>query len=167
MALKSDRHELMTDVSFFMNEVKERGFIAVLSTGGSGSAMDQSAALVTCASPSGKQPMGLLLNDMVNIDQTRQHINWHKDEVQKGGKVTLLQHGWVVTNSIDPAATRVAGQIAYVGNSGYLSNNDPFYSPTSGSAAASGVVGRFLSSKDEDGYAKVFVSLPNTNHPNV
>ena len=54
MALKSDRHELMTDVSFFMNEVKERGFLAVLSTGGSGSAMDQSADLVTCASPSGK-----------------------------------------------------------------------------------------------------------------
>ena len=39
MALKSDRHELMTDISFFMNEVKERGFVAVLSTGGSGSAM--------------------------------------------------------------------------------------------------------------------------------
>ena len=167
MALKSDRHELMTDVSFFMNEVKERGFIAVLSTGGSGSAMDQSAALVTCASPSGKAPMGLLLNDMVNIDQTRQHINWHKDEVQKGGKVTLLQHGWVVTNAIDPADTIVAGQTAFVGNSGYLSNGDPFYGPGGGSASASGVVGRFLSSKDEDGYAKVFVSLPNTNHPNV
>ena len=157
MALKSDRHELMTDISFFMNEVKERGHVALLSTGGSGSAMDQSAALVTCTSASGKQPMGILLNDMVNIDQTRQHINWHKDEVQKGGKVTLLQRGWIVTNAIEPANTIAAGDIAYVNESGVLGNTDEFY----GGVGASGVVGRFLSKLDEDGYAKVFIDLPN------
>ena len=162
MALKADRHELQTDISFFMNEVASRGGVAVFSTAGSGAAMDSNKALVTYkAMPSGSVPAGLLLNDMVNIDQTRQHINWHKDEVQKGGKVTLLQHGWVVTNAIDPADTIVAGQTAFVGNSGYLSNGDPFYGPGGGSASASGVVGRFLSSVDEDGYAKVFISLPN------
>jgi len=169
MALKSDRHELQTDISFFMDEAATRGGGVVLgSTTGSGAAMDQGKAVVTyAATPSGKVPVGLLLNDMVDIDLTRQHVNWHKDEVQKGGKVTLLQHGWVVTNAIDPADTIVAGQTAFVGNSGYLSNGDPFYGPGGGSASASGVVGRFLSSVDEDGYAKVFISLPNSNHPNV
>jgi len=97
MALKTDRSTLQTDISFFMNAAATRGGIASLSTGGSGAAMDQGAALVTyAANPSGKIPVGLLLNDMVNIDLTRQHLNQHKDEVQKGGKVTLLQKGTVV-----------------------------------------------------------------------
>ncbi len=99
MALKSDRSTLQTDISFFMNEAATRGGVAALSAGGSGASMDNGAALVTySAAPSGKVPMGLLLNDMVNIDLTRQHLNQHKDEVQKGGKVTLLTKGWVVTN---------------------------------------------------------------------
>lgn len=92
MALKSDRSVLDTDISFFMNEAATRGGVASVSTGGSGAAMDQGEALVTYAAlPSGAVPVGLLLNDMVNIDLTRQHLNQHKDEVQKGGKVTLLR----------------------------------------------------------------------------
>ena len=47
MALKADRHESVTDISFFMNETAERGVIVVHSTAGSGSAMDDSNALVT------------------------------------------------------------------------------------------------------------------------
>ena len=78
MALKGDRYELETAVEFFMNEdsgAAERGGIVTLSTVGSGSALDQSKALVTYASAqSGVVPIGILLNDVVNIDQTRQHI---------------------------------------------------------------------------------------------
>ena len=164
MALKSDRHELMTDISFFLNETKDRGFVAVLSTGGSGAAMDQSAALLTfAANASGQKPMGLLLNDMVNIDQTRQHINWHKDEVQKGGKVTVLQQGWVVTDSVYPNQSPTAGDLAYIAQSGYISNDDSVTSDSADSDGSTRVIGRFLSTKDEDGYAKVYIDLPNTN----
>ena len=157
MALKPQRHEFKTDTSFFMNEPAERGGVAVISTVGSGEAYDQSQALVSyAAEPSGAQPVGVLLNDMVNIDQTRQHINWHKDEVIIGGKVTLLQQGFVVTNWIDPASTPAASDYAYVTMSGYLTSkprnaNNPESSP---------LVGRFLSAKDTDGYAKVEVNLP-------
>ena len=92
MALKSDRNEVQTDISFFMNEVATRGGVVSLSTGGSGAAMDQGSALVTYAVSGARVvPMGILLNDMVNLDLTRQHINQHKDEVQKGGKVTILR----------------------------------------------------------------------------
>ena len=161
MALKGDRHELQTDVSFFMNEVAERGGIATLSTAGSGAALDQSAALVTyAAAQSGNVPIGLLLNDMVNIDQTRQHINFNKNEMQKGGKVTLLQKGWVVTNRIDPGVTVTAGNTAYVGPSGYITNTQYGHPHNAGYAQGS-VVGRFDSLADEDGYAKVSVNLPN------
>lgn len=153
MALKTDRHEFLTDISFFMNEVAERGGVAVISTLGSGGAMDQSQALVTyAASQSGKLPVGILLNDMVNIDQTRQHINWHKDEIQIGGKVTILKAGYVVTNRIVPGLTPAAGEKAYLAESGYLRNNQT-------NEANNPTIGVFLSRKDEDGYAKVELRL--------
>jgi len=159
MALKSDRSTLQTDISFFMNEAATRGGVAVISTGGSGASMDNGSALVTyAAAPSGKVPMGLLLNDMVNIDLTRQHLNQHKDEVQKGGKVTLLQKGFVVTSNIEGTDPN-AGDVAYLAHSGNLASSN-IGGDDSGHKM---VVGRFLSDIDEDGYAKVYIDLPNTN----
>jgi hypothetical protein len=162
MALKSDRSTLQTDISFFMNEAATRGGVVSLSTGGSGAAMDQGAALVTySALPSGAVPVGLLVNDMVNIDLTRQHLNQHKDEVQKGGKVTLLTKGWVVTNSLE-GADPAAGDPAYLAHSGNLAASDLSNDDTDDDGSTR-LVGRFLSSPDQDGYAKVFIDLPNTN----
>ena len=161
MALKTDRSTLQTDISFFMNEAATRGGVVALNTGGSGAAMDQGAALVTyAAAPSGKVPMGILLNDMVNIDLTRQHLNQYKDEVQKGGKVTLLQKGYVVTSSLEGTDPN-AGDVAYLSHSGNLASSNIGGDSTIGGARL--VVGRFLSDVDEDGYAKVYIDLPNTN----
>ena len=164
MALKGDRYEFETTIDFFLNEVAERGGVVTLSTAGSGAALDQSAALVTyAAAQSGLVPIGLLLNDMVNIDQTRQHINFHKNEMQKGGKVTLLRKGWVVTNRIDPGVTISAGDVAYVGPSGFLTNTNkaPLYNRQNRTGGM--VVGQFDSTKDEDGYAKVSINLPQAD----
>ena len=161
MALKSDRNELQTDISFFMNETATRGGVVSISTGGSGAAMDQGAALVTYTAASGKPPIGILLNDMVNLDLTRQHINQHKDEVQLGGKVTILRKGYVVTNKIE-SVTVAPGDVAYAaatdtGSAGNITNVCPPSVVASGNLA----IGRFLSRIDEDGYAKVEVNLPN------
>ena len=133
MALKADRHELETDISFFYNAgTATRGGIVVLDTVGSGAAMDHAAAKVkyqtaTYGNYADAVPVGLLLNDVVNLDLTRQHINWHKDEGQKGGKVTLLRKGWVVTNSVDSATGITAGQTAYAssGTAGNLTAKAP------------------------------------------
>jgi uncharacterized protein (UPF0297 family) len=145
-----------------MNEAATRGGIASVSTGGSGAAMDQGEALVTYAAlPSGKVPVGLLLNDMVNIDLTRQHLNQHKDEVQKGGKVTLLRKGYVVTNNIEGTSPS-AGDPAYVAHSGNLAASD-LSNDDSDDDGSTRLVGRFLSGVDQDGYAKVYIDLPNTN----
>ena len=155
MALKADRNELDVDISYFMNETAERGQIVVISTAGSGAAMDQAGALVTVAAADTTNiPVGVLLNDVVNLDLTRQHINWHKDEVQKGGKVAILKKGYVVTDQIE--GTPTAGALAYLDDADTgkfavaASIADGDYSP----------VGRFMSTKDEDGYAKVEVNLP-------
>jgi hypothetical protein len=101
-------------------------------------------------------PVGILLNDVVNKDLTRTHLNQHKDEVQKGGKVTVLRKGYVVTNKI--TGTPVAGSVAYAdrATAGNIAV-DAITSAASGNLA----VGRFLSTKDEDGYVKVEVNLPN------
>jgi len=149
MALKSDRLELQTDISFFYNAgTATRGCVVVHDTAGSGAAMDQGVNLVKKHTAS--VPVGILLNDVVNKDLTRTHLNQHKDEVQKGGKVTVLRKGYVVTNDIDTTQNPVAGSGAYASGG------------TAGAIAMTGTyqVGRFLSSKDEDGYAKVEVNLP-------
>jgi len=160
MALKPDRIETQTDVSFFMNNATsstiERGGIASLTAGGgSGVAMDDSAAVVSyVTATSGTEPVGVLLNDVVNIDLTRQHINWHKDEVQGGGKVTLLQVGQVTTDKV--TGTIAAGNSAYVGASGLFSATPPADGTTEDENYR---VGRFLSSRDSDGYVKVAVNI--------
>jgi hypothetical protein len=153
MALKSDRIELLTDISFFMNTTAERGGvagIAVDGTAGSGVSMDDANAVVAyVAAVSGTRPLGVLLNDVVNLDLTRQHINWHKDEVQLGGKVTLLRNGQVTTNRLVSGITPTAGTPAYVGVSGLIGT----------SSTNSVQIGTFLSGKDADGYAKLSVNI--------
>ena len=138
MALKPDRVEHLTDLSFFMNETGERGGIVtydVVRGGASGAAMDDAKALV---------------KDVVNLDLTRQHINYHKDEVQKGSKVLLLKRGTVVTNCVSgtPTAANIGASL-YFNEDGYLTV----------SSTSSTVVGRLLSIKDADGYAKVDIDV--------
>lgn len=155
MSLKPDRHVISTDISFFNNDTTAtRGGVVCVTTVGSGSAMDQSAAVVTyAANPSGKYPVGILLCDVVNLDLTRQHINFYKDEVQTGSKVTVMDKGWVVTDSIYPGSTPAVGNTAFAAHSGYIS-------PARDGSGAWPAIGRFLSAKNEDGFAKVSVDCP-------
>jgi hypothetical protein len=150
MALKPDRIELLTDISFFSNAVSERGGVVSAVTSGSGVAMDDANAVAAYAAvASGAKPLGILLNDVVNLDLTRQHINWHKDEVQLGGKVSLLRQGQVTTNMLVAAVTPAAGVDAYVGASGLIGT----------SSTNSVKIGTFLGSKDSDGYVKLSVNI--------
>ena len=146
MALKPDRVEHLTDLSFFMNAIATRGQIVTHSTEGSGASMDDSSAVVIVASATGQLAAGLLLNDVVDLDLTRQHINFAKDEVQKGSKVLLLRRGTVVTDNV--AGTPAAGAKAYFDSSAKIT-----------SVAGSQQIGRFLSKKDADDYAKVEINI--------
>ena len=163
MALKADRHEFQTDISFFYNDstAVTRGGVVIHDTAGSGAAMDQGVNLVkydTCTVGT-EIPVGILLNDVVDKDLTRTHLNQYKDEVQRGGKVTILRKGWVVTNLI--TGTPAAGGLAFADDAvaGYIAV-DAYSAASSGNLC----IGRFLSTKDEDGYAKVEVNLPMGKH---
>jgi hypothetical protein len=151
MALKPNRIESYTDISYFMNTTGDRGGVVVFSSGGVGSAMDDADAVVEypAGSPSGTVPAGVLLNDVVNLDLTRQHINWHKDEMQVGGKVTLLRRGQVTTDML------VTGQAPVAGNAAYYGADGKFTTVSTNSVR----VGTFLSSKDSEGFVKVDINI--------
>ena len=165
MALKGDRYLAITEIGFFMDQVAERGGVAVMKTAGSGAALNQQAAEVEyVADPSGKYPVGLLLDDMVDKDLTRTHLNFQKSEHQKGSKVGLLRDGWVVTNLLYSATgvlhVPVAGAKAYLGPSGTLTAYQ-------GGDLENPAVGRWESTLDEDNYAKVYIKLPSDAHYNA
>lgn len=154
MALKGDRHEFKTDISFFCPSVTERGVVLIYGGTGSGVALDQTAAVVSLPGTGvtlNLKPAGLLLNDMVTFDVTRQHINFYKDEMRVGGKCTLLKQGWVVTNMLATGITPVAGDTAYLAPNGLITNSNTGTPPA---------VGKFESAKDERGFARVSVNLP-------
>lgn len=153
MALKADRITVDTRIDCFMNSTATKGGIVSAVTSGSGTSMDQAnQAVAYDNTPSGTNPVGLLLQDVVNIDLTRQHENWHKDEVQLGGKVALLLKGEVTTDWVYPGATPALGAPAYLAPSGYITSIDT-------GAADSPRVGTWRSGEDENGFAKLAVNL--------
>ena len=166
MALKADRYEESTDISHFSDATGVRGEVVCLDAaalaGASGAALDQGENVVNpqACTAGTEVPVGIILNDVVNKDLTRTHLNQYKDEVQLGGKVTLLQQGWVVTDFVYPGLTPTAGYVAYLNHSGYLCDHS-ITAFDKNNWRKTPAVGRFMSSKDEDGYAKVFVSLPS------
>jgi hypothetical protein len=153
MALKPERYFVADDISFFATAVAERGGFLTLSTGGSGAAMDQGVAVAGyAASQSGATVLGCLMQDVVNKDLTQTHLNFYKDEVEVGSKVQMWTQGTVVTNMVYPGLTPTAGATAYMGPSGLLQTVNV-------NSVATPVVGKFLSTKDADGYVKVRFSL--------
>jgi hypothetical protein len=154
MALKSDRNEIQTDISFFCDTALDRGvLVAHGATAASGAGgMDVGANVAAVSAASDAVPLGILLNDVVDKDLTRTHLNQHKDEVQKGGKVTILRKGYVSTDKVTNIADITKGEAAYL------------CEDVAGNVASSGTtkVGAFMTSYvASDTFIKVEVNLPN------
>jgi hypothetical protein len=151
MALKPDKVEnpFEHDINFYMDEVAERGGVAVLQTAGSGGYPGDANSVVTyAASPSGRFPIGILLCDVVSIDQSRYHLNFYREQVPVGYKVILGRQGQWTTNMIVPGVNPVGGEPAYLGASGLLTT-----------ATGGPQVGQFRGAKDEDGFAPVYIRI--------
>lgn len=152
MALKPDRTYTQSDISVWVNTVAERGGIVCYDSTASGVAMDDSRHIgAYVANPSGANPVGILLQDVVDKDLTQTHLNFFKDEVIINSKAAILSQGEVVTNMIYPGQSPTPGQVAYVGHSGLISNI---------SISTSVAIGRFATGKDENGFARVKINLP-------
>jgi hypothetical protein len=151
MALKPDRYTLEQEIAYFCNDIVNRGVVLAFGSSGSGVALDQTQAIAALPGTgvAGLRPLGLLMNDMVNVDVTKFHLNWYQDTIPVGGKCTLLKKGWAVTDQVASGITPVAGDPAYLAPFGQVTN-----------AAGTPQVGRFLSAKDEKGFVKLQVNLP-------
>ncbi len=155
MALKGDRQIDHVSIRYFLDEVSEKGNVLVVSTAGSGIALDNSANLATVAgNSSGNRPLGILLNEFVNVDQTRQPVNWHKDQSQQGDKCSILTKGWVVTDRVTGAIN--AGDHAILSSSGTVAALAP---GAAWNEAANPKIGRFRTGLDHNGFATLYVDL--------
>ena len=149
MALKTDRIELPdgSRIKYFMNEVAERGIVVILDQPG-GDGMDNPEASVSVPASGSGVAAGVLMNDVVDLDLTRTHINWHQDQVQLGNKVDLIVRGVIRSNMLFTGDTPVAGDPAY-----YTADGE--FTTTSGSDQ----VGRFVGPPDTEGYVEVEVNV--------
>lgn len=153
--LKADRVIIETDITLTCESVAERGVILCHKTAGSGEAMgDHAGQADLYAAPSGKKVVGVLMCDVVNVDLTRYHLNFHKDEVPVGNRVWLLRKGTIVTDKV--TGTPAVGGTAYLTANGVLT---PTVSSTGG-IVATPKVGEFASTLDEEGFVRVNVNLP-------
>lgn len=156
MALKPDRdYNVVTDISHNWSEesaqnTQEKGGVASVESAGSGVGLGQDEQVAQYASDSnGATALGILLQD-VNppLSDERDFINLHNMEVRPGDPVTLVRKGWVVTDNI--SGTPSAGDAAYLANDGAIS-------PTQ--VASAPQVGRFETTQDSDGFARVYMDI--------
>lgn len=167
MALKPQFSYLADSIEYYMYATGVRGGIVSAVPSGSlpagtvqpqGAGLDSAGRRVTyIGNPSGVFPVGILLTDVVDIDQSKYWLNRYKNEVQAGDKVTILTKGRVVTDRVLTATIAGANTTpctARLGPTGSIVNGDTGY-------ANSGwpVIGRILTRPDADGFCQVQVDL--------
>ena len=161
MALKPHFVTIHDDISYYVQTITgpsttrmERGGILCVAAGtpGSGQALDSSNQVVQYVTdPSGYTAVGILMQDFVDIDLSRQMLNPYKEEEVIGKKCTVMRKGEVTTNMIvTNSATGTIPAIAYAGPSGLITQTASTGRPT---------IGKFMSRVDADGYAKVYIDL--------
>jgi len=158
MALKPDRaYDETTDITNFWTTVAaEKGGIASVVTQGSGAAIGQNITddpnvVGYVADPSGAVPKGVLLQTVTAaMSATRDFVNYENQEIRPGDKCTLVSKGFVVTDMIAAGDTPTVGAAAYLAASGYISVTQ---------AGGAVQVGRFETTKDAAGFARVSINI--------
>jgi len=158
MALKPDReYNEVTDITNFWTTVAaEMGGCAGIVTQGSGAAIgqnivDEPNVVGYVANPSGAIAKGILLQTVsATMSATRDFINFENGEIRPGDKCTLVKKGFVVTDMIPVGVTPTAGAAAYLAASGYVSSTQASGAPQ---------VGRFETTKDAAGFARVSIDI--------
>ncbi len=158
MALKPDReYNETTDITNFWTTVAaEKGGCAGVVTQGSGAAMginitDEANVVGYVANPSGAIAKGILLQTVTAaMSATRDFPNFDNGEIRPSDKCTLVKKGFVVTDMIPAGITPTAGAAAYLAASGYISSTQATGAPQ---------VGRFETTKDSNGFARVSIEI--------
>jgi hypothetical protein len=159
MALRPDRVLEMTDGTNILNSTGSKGAVLSYTTvSASGVANGDSGGFVQVASnPSGLRVAGVLLVDFVDIDETRFHVNFNKEEKNSGDHADMVTRGYVVTDKV--IGTPSAHAKAYLSSSGCVTPT----LHTTGGLVATPLVGEFGGILDEHGFVKLLINLPNGN----
>lgn len=158
MALKPDReYNEVTDITNFWTTVAaEKGGCAGVVTQGSGAAIgvniaDEANVVGYIANPSGAIAKGILLQTVnTALSATRDFINFENQEIRPSDKCTLVKKGFVVTDMIPVGITPSAGDAAYLAASGMISSTQAGGAPQ---------IGRFETTKDANGFARVSIDI--------
>lgn len=150
MTLKPDRDLAKHVFGYKMSTEASPGGLVSVATAVSGVGLDGDAVAEYAAVPSGVQVLGVLLDEVEDLG-TRLPRNHYKESVDTGDQVSIGSEGWIVTDYVYPGVSPSAGDSAYVGHSGYWTNSQDTEAPK---------VGRFETSKDEDGFLKVSLNIP-------
>lgn len=152
MALKGHRnYDVQADeeISYFFNEVTERGIIVVYPDGNvmpPGLDDANNVARIPTSDDDGCA-IGLLAYDVVDKDLTDCCLNKQKCETQVGAKVLIFTGGWHVTDQIAPGVVPTPGAKAYYAAGGQLSDSGTHE------------VGKFESNMSEDGFVRVRLNI--------
>ena len=84
----TERFENDIDIRWFVTETTQRGTVM--------GASKKDNLAVPYHKGTGDAPLGVLLNDVVNMDLSRQRLNAYSGEVQQGGKVQILRRGQIM-----------------------------------------------------------------------
>jgi len=142
-ALKAERTLHHIDICHFAGAVTPCGVVVEATK------MDDSGGRHRVVEPGihNKHPVGVLLNDVVDIDLRYEHLNWYADQVAVGSKVQILKIG-IITSKVYGSSLAPGDPIYYTHN-GCLTTEH--ISRTS--------VGTALSAKDKDGFAQVQIKV--------
>lgn len=176
MALKPARNVELYENGLFLGQTATKGVIvsypsgAVITTNvfGSGEALDSalSSGVINATAASGWRPCGMLLDDVVNLDLTKTHQNYHKHEVNINQKVSIMTKGWAITDKLAAGYTPRPGDVAVLHTDGKISGITPVAGFSTGQVAIEALilnptqwpkVGMWLGKVDADGFAKVYV----------
>lgn len=164
MALKPDRGDSRnTEIRFACGTQAAAGEILIYQTAASGVYGPGSGTLtvggkptvIKQTNPSGTKPAGMVLHDVISIDESQTHRNYHKYVHKIGEPCEFSKEGWFSTNSYVGSPT--PGATAYLGASGLLCVTPS----AAGGLVANPVVGEFEGVPDEDGYVSVRLTLPH------
>ena len=149
MALAPSRQVFQTNIKYALDEVAERGVICSIVAG-----VTAAGEVTQMASPTGVgvQPVGILLDDVEDLNYDRHGEYRQRNVVDVGSVVGLAANGDFETDRL--TGTPVAGNDAYLGPNGTLSPTQL----TDGITAAPRV-GYFLSAPNANGFAAVHLDL--------
>ena len=157
MALRESRRVEATTIEYIVAAAAERGGLLSAASG-------LVAAYDTSITPSSVVPIGILMEDIEAQNYLTHGMRYQRNVSDLGSKVGIITKGEVETDFLDPDAEAHidAGKKAYLTHSGLLTVEEmaPGVVDSNPEQGTSGVyVGRFMSTVDGDGFARVRIDL--------